>query len=159
MRFRNGDAVELFEQIGDAAALEHDAAASDLGGVRGKDRRDADAAKKRVGFVGADARLAQAAKGAAQIAALDRAGGRSAFAELVRETAALAMIGLGEVDELEVEAEGPRELVGGGKIEGADAGERLLEMRGGRGRIGHPLCGASASRRAMAVRRRASTAS
>ena len=35
----NGDAVELFEQIGDAAALEHHAAARDLGGVRGEDRR------------------------------------------------------------------------------------------------------------------------
>ena len=74
LRFGDGDAVELFEQIGDAAALEHDAAAGDLGGVRGEDGGDADATKKRVGLVGADAGLAQAAESAAQIAALDCAG-------------------------------------------------------------------------------------
>ncbi len=35
--------IQLFQQVGDAAALEHDAAARDLGGVRGEDRHDADA--------------------------------------------------------------------------------------------------------------------
>ena len=159
LRLGNGDAVELFEQVGDAAALEHDAAAGDLGRVRGEDGRDADAAKKRVGFVSGDAGLAQTAKRAAQIAALDGAVGGALLAELMREPAALAMVGFGQVDELEVEAEGARELVGGRKIEGADASERLLEMSAGRGWLAAPLCGASASRRAMAVRRRASTAS
>ena len=52
------------------------------------------------------------------------------------EAAALAVVGLGQVDEFEVEAEGPGELVGGGKVEGADAGERLLEVRGGGGLVG-----------------------
>jgi hypothetical protein len=75
LRFGNGDAVELFEQVGDAAALEHDAAAGDLGGVCGEDGGHADAAKKRVSFVRCDAGLAQAAKGAAQITTLDGAGG------------------------------------------------------------------------------------
>jgi len=46
------------------------------------------------------------------------------------------MVGFGEVDELEVEAEGSRKLVGGGKIESANAGEGVLEMRGGGGGIG-----------------------
>jgi len=41
----------------------------------------------------------------AQIAALDGAGGRGALAELVGEPAALAVVGLGQVDEFEVEAE------------------------------------------------------
>ena len=39
----DGDAVELLEQVGDAAALEHHGAAGDFGGVRGEDGRDADA--------------------------------------------------------------------------------------------------------------------
>ena len=70
LRFGDGDAVELFEEVGDAAALEHDAAAGDLGGVRGEDGGDADAAEKCEGFVGGGAGLAQAAEGSAQIAAL-----------------------------------------------------------------------------------------
>ncbi len=41
------------------------------------------------------------------------------------------MVGLGEIDEFEVEAEGACELVGGGQIEGVDAGESLLEVGGG----------------------------
>ena len=65
------------------------------------------------------------------------------------------MVGLGEVDEFEVEAEGARELVSGREFEGVDAGEGLLKV-GGSG-LGASL--PSASRRAMAVRRRASTAS
>ena len=49
------------------------------------------------------------------------------------EAAALAVVGLGEVDELEVEAEGAGELIGGGKIQRADATECLLRIlsRGG----------------------------
>jgi hypothetical protein len=52
------------------------------------------------------------------------------------EAATLAMVGLGEVNEFEVEAEGAGELVGSGKVEGVDASESLLEMRGGSGLIG-----------------------
>ena len=40
------------------------------------------------------------------------------------------MVGLGQIDKLEVEAEGARELVGSRKIEGANAVERLLEVSG-----------------------------
>ena len=36
-RVGDGDAVELFEEVGDAATLEHDDAAGDLGGMRGED--------------------------------------------------------------------------------------------------------------------------
>ena len=64
---------------------------------------------------------AHAAEGAAQVAALDALGGALSV-ELVGETAALAVVGLGEVDELEVEAEGAGELVGGGKVEGCGRG-------------------------------------
>src|ERR1700755_3088083 len=46
------------------------------------------------------------------------------------EAATLAVVGLGQVDELEVEAKGTRELVSSGKIECAYAFERLLEVSG-----------------------------
>src|SRR6185312_4370541 len=46
-----------------------------------------------------------------------------------------AVVGFGEVDQLEVEAEGAREPVGGGEIEGVDAGQGLLEVFGGGGGI------------------------
>jgi len=49
------------------------------------------------------------------------------------ETATLAVVGFGQVDELEVEAKCTRELVGSRKIKGADAGERLLEVSGSGG--------------------------
>jgi tRNA-dihydrouridine synthase len=51
----------------------------------------------------------------------------------VGEPATLAVVGLGQVDELEVETKRTRELVGNGKIESADAVERLLEMSGSGG--------------------------
>ena len=41
------------------------------------------------------------------------------------------MVGLGEIDELEVEGEGAGELVGGSLAEGFDAAERVLERVGG----------------------------
>ncbi len=46
------------------------------------------------------------------------------------------MVGLGQVDEFEVEAEGSRELIGSGKIEGVYSVERLLETSGGGSGIG-----------------------
>ncbi len=69
------------------------------------------------------------------------------------------MVGLGEIDELEVKAEGAGELVGGGQVERMDAGERLLQMSGCDGLVGGSGLWASASRRAMAMRRSSSTAS
>ena len=61
---------------------------------------------------------------------MDGAGRRGVFVELVGEPAALAVVGLGQVDELEIEAERTCELVGSGKIKGAYTGERLLEVSG-----------------------------
>ena len=52
----DGDAVELLQQGGDAAALGHDGAARDFGGVRGEDRRDGDAGKQGAGFIRRDSR-------------------------------------------------------------------------------------------------------
>ncbi len=135
LRFGDGDAVELLEEVGDAAALEHHAAAGDFRGMGGEDGDDADAAEKVEGLGGVNASLAQAAERAAKIAALDCAAGRAAFAELVRQTAALAMVRFCEVDELEVEAKGTGKLVGGGEIEGADTAESLLQMGGGGGLV------------------------
>jgi hypothetical protein len=96
--------------------------------MRGEYRRDADAIEQGVELIGGDAGLAKAAEGSAKVSALRRC---SALIELEGEAAAFAVIGLGEVDELEVEAEGAGELVGGGKVEGVDAGESLLEVSGG----------------------------
>ena len=71
LRIGYGDAVELFEQVGDAAALEHDAAPGDLRRVRGEDRRDADAAEELMRLVGGGASLAKTAESSAQAAALE----------------------------------------------------------------------------------------
>ena len=86
-------------------------------------------------FVCGDAGLAKTAESSAKVAALDGAGRGCGLIELQREAAAFAVVGLGEVDELEVEAEGAGELVGGGEVEGVDTGERLLQMRGGVGLV------------------------
>jgi hypothetical protein len=77
--------------------------------------------------------------------------------------AALAVVGLGQVGELEEEDEGARKLVGGVAGERLDAGDGVLKMLlGQRGEdsveVGASCAVASASRRAMAVRRRSSTA-
>ena len=71
----DGDAVELLEQVGDAAALEHDGAAGDLSGVRGEDGRDADALEQGAGLVGGDAGEAHAGAGL-RADAVNRAGVR-----------------------------------------------------------------------------------
>ena len=62
----DGDAVELLEEIGDAAALEHDDAAGDFGGVRGKDGRDADALEQGAGVGGGDSGLLHLPEGSAE---------------------------------------------------------------------------------------------
>src|SRR5258708_25306450 len=82
-----------------------------------------------VGLGGGDAGLAKAAESSTEISAL----GGGVLLELVGEPAALAVVGLGEVDELEVEAEGAGELIGGGEVVGVrmDAGEGLLEVGAG----------------------------
>jgi hypothetical protein len=95
--------------------------------MRGEDGRDAGSLEKRVGFAGTHASLSHAAQGAAKIAALNRTGG-SALAQLMGEATALAVVGLGKVDELEVEAEGPRKLIRSGKVESVHTIKSLLEM-------------------------------
>ena len=71
--------------------------------------------------------LLEGAEGSAETAAL----GDGGFGELGGEAAALAVVGLGEVDEFEVEAEGAGELVGGGDVEGCG---RAGGIAGGDGR-------------------------
>ena len=78
--------------------------------------------------VGGDAGFTETAQGSAEAAALDA--GRFAWSiERGGEAAALAVVGLGEVDEFEVEAEGTGKPVCRGKVEGGDAGDGLLELR------------------------------
>jgi hypothetical protein len=91
VRLRDGDAVELLEEVGDAPALEHDGAAGDFGGVRGEDGGDADFLKEIVGFGCRHACFAETAECAAEVAAL----GWRVLVELGGETAALAVVGLG----------------------------------------------------------------
>ena len=96
-------------------------------------------------LVRGDASFAKAAESSAQVTALDGAGRCGGLVQLKREAAALAVVGLGEVDELEVKTKGAGELIGGGKVEGMDAGERLLEVGGGLvGRSGLPCFGLAA---------------
>ena len=96
-------------------------------------------------LVRGDASFAKAAESSAEVTALDGAGGCGCLVQLEREAAALAVVGLGEVDELEVKAKGAGELIGGGKVEGMDAGERMLEVGGGLvGRSGLPCFGLAA---------------
>jgi len=57
--------IEMFEQIGDAAAFEHHAATGDFGWMRREDGEDTDPVKKLVSCLRADAGLAHASKGSA----------------------------------------------------------------------------------------------
>jgi hypothetical protein len=88
-----------------------------------------------VDFVCGDAGLAKTAESSAKVAALDGAGRGCGLIELQREPSALAMVGLGEVDELEIEAEGAGELIGGGELESVNARECLLQVSGGVGLV------------------------
>ena len=66
----NGDSVELGEEVGDAAAFEHDAAAGDFRRVRGEDGADADLVEQVEGFGASGSGFAEAAEGSAEAAAL-----------------------------------------------------------------------------------------
>jgi hypothetical protein len=96
--------------------------------VRGEDGGDADAGEEREGVGAGEPCLAEAAQGAAEAAALRWGGG----VEQGGAAAALAVVGLGEIDELEVEGEGAGEEVGGVGVggdvvrEGLGFGEMLL---------------------------------
>ena len=164
----DGDAVDLHEQVGDSAALEHDRAASDLSGVRGEYWGDADALEQGASLVRGDPSELHLPKRAAQRPSL----GFGRGVKLAGKTAALAVVGLGQVDELEVEGEGAGEMVGGGQAERLYTAQRVLQRVGGGGRTGLGRGGpgdraapgaavpaSSASRRAMAVWRSSSTAS
>jgi hypothetical protein len=125
----------LLEKIGDAAALEHDAAAGDLGWVSSEDWGDADSVQQSVNVFGGKTGFAETAKSSAQIAPLDRTGGTGVLIQLKGETATFAMVGFSKVNEFEVEAEGASELVGGGQVEGVNACESLLKVVDGSGLI------------------------
>ncbi len=112
--------------------LKHDAAAGDLGRMSGEYWRDADCAEQLVGIFCGDAGLLKPAKCSAQAAALDIfLEGRQCLIERGGKAAALAVVRLGEIDELEVEAEGARQAVGSCEIKGGDALGGLCKMRPG----------------------------
>src|SRR6202021_1458063 len=114
LRGRQRNTVKLFEQIGDAAALEHDAAPRDLRGMRRKDWGDRDASKQTQRFCSVGARFAQTPQRSAQAAALRWCG----RIQQRGRAATLAVIGLSEVDKLEVERERARQLVSLSEIGG-----------------------------------------
>ncbi len=116
-------------------ALEEHGAARDLRRVRGEDGDDLDAAQRVERFVATEPRVLHAAQGAAEGAGLRRAFG----AQLRGDAAALAVVRLGDVGQLEVDGEGFRQPV---RLFGLDARddvlgalrELLLVERGGRRR-------------------------
>jgi hypothetical protein len=122
----NRDAIKLLQQVRDAPPLEHDRAPCDLGRVRGEDRRDTDAAEKVVGPRSIETGLAKAAKRSAKIAALRG----SVLVKLDGQPPPLAVVGLGEIDELEIKPEGAGKLIGSGEFKRADSVKSLLQMRG-----------------------------
>ncbi len=124
--------VEALKQVGDAAALEHDGAPGDLGGVRGEDGGDADMGEQVDGLGEGSSGEPEGTQGAAERAALDvrvhlRAGSRL---DLMGEAPALAVVGFGEIDELEVEGEGASDLIGRSGVlsVGIEAGEVGLAL-------------------------------
>ena len=117
----DGNAVERLEKFADAAALEHDGAARRLSGVRRKDGNDEDAAQPVESLFRTNAHAAHLAECALERAAL--AAGLAAKTQ--RNAAALAMVGLGQVDELEVKGEGAREQ------HGAFDGKRMHQFERG----------------------------
>ena len=99
---RDRNPVKAGEEVTDAAALGHDRAARHLSRVRGEDRDDMHTAQPVEGFFRADADTLHLAQGACERAALTA----GLAAELQGNSPALAVVGLSQVDELEVESEG-----------------------------------------------------
>ncbi len=132
--FGNGNAVERLEKLADAAALEHHGAARDLSGMRGEDRHDEHAAQPVQSLFRADAHAAHLAERAFERAAL--AAGLAAQAQ--SDAAALAVVGFGQIDELEVEGEGA------GEQDGALDGQRVHQFKRGGG-VARGFFGAAAS--------------
>ncbi len=122
----HGNRIQPDEQVGDAAALEHDAAARHLGWMRSEHGRDADAAKQCQRLFPRNTRCAKATQGAAEAAALRH--GRSM--EQRRAPPTLAVICLGEIDEFEIKREGTRQEKRGARVGGDLVGDllRLMQM-------------------------------
>ncbi len=122
----DGNAIECGEKFADAAALEHDGTARHFGGVGGKDGHDEHALEPVHGLFGGDADAAHLAQSAGERAAL--AAGLAA--QLESQAAALAVVGFGQIDELEVEGESAREQ------DGAIDGQRVDQFERGGGVAG-----------------------
>ena len=115
---RDGHAVEGGEKLADAPALEHDGAARRLGGMRGEDGDDEDALSQSM----ASAAVMPTRRISQRVPASEPRWRPGLAAELEGDAAALAVIGFGKVDELEVEREGAREQ------DGAFDGKRVDEF-------------------------------
>ncbi len=104
---RHGNTVEMLKQLADAPALDHDGAAGNLGGMGGEDGNDHDPPEPVVRLFGRDADALHLAQGSPERTAL-----RSGIpGGLDGETAPFAVIGLGQIDEFEVEGEGAGEVI------------------------------------------------
>ena len=110
-----GDVIELLQQICDAMPFEHHHPPRHLGGVRRKDRSNGNVPEPIQGFFAGDACRPHRTQRSQQGTALRLSG------KLQRESAALAVVGLGEVDELEVESKGSRQAVGLREVQRANA--------------------------------------
>src|SRR5262249_20361299 len=104
LRLRVGErqSVESLDLLSDAAALEEDGSSCDLCRVRGEYRDDLDSPQGLKRLLGGHGRFTHSEQGTSQGIGL----GRSLTFELYGPLAPLAMIGLGEVGQLEVDCEG-----------------------------------------------------
>jgi hypothetical protein len=116
-----------------------------------EDGINADATKEGERVIGAEACLAHASQRAAKISPLNAAC-RILLIQLMREPSALAVVGLCQIDQLEVKSKRPCKLVRSGKVEAPHSQKRLPQMSGGGACIGCTskcsLCFASCDRTA-----------
>ncbi len=123
LRVGNGNTVELFQQVGDAAAFKHDDAAGDLGWMGSEDRGDADAFQQGAGLISRDTSETKLPQCSTQRPALRFGVG----VKLAGKAAALTVVGFGQVNEFEVEGKGTGKLVRGGFGESPDAAQSMLQ--------------------------------
>ena len=114
--------IELLEKIADAPTFEHHRAPRDFSGMGGKDGDDEDAPQPFKRRFGGNAGGLHRAQGATKSSALRV----SISGDLARKPAPFAVVGFGEVDEFEVEAEGAAQLVALLDGDAADVEDRLL---------------------------------
>ena len=122
----DGNAVERGQEFADAAALEHHGAARNLSGMRGKNRHDEHALSQSM----ASSAPMPTRRISHSVPASEPRCRPAWPLKLQGDAAALAVVGFGQVDELEVEGEGA------GEQDGALDGQRVDQLERGGGVAG-----------------------